>query len=1759
MPLADADVQPQLLTLACRFITHDQWLTTHVHPEWKVKEVKLWILSKCLGVALDSTLHPWVSRTTRRTGSTAHSHTPSSGTPSGQQHYRPASPITFAPEPRRRPISPILFAKGANKGRKGKEKATTSDAGHEIGAGKAASAEGTPTLSSPVDGYEEDDEWDTAEDGGSSFDESELFRDSPPPPLPAPALPPPPSAPMPALPPALNIGKWAKYNTASTAYTLLRFSTGQILEDDMSLEMYDLAPYELLELHAHADVCIMPSTRLLSSSMSTNNHNNNHKSSAASQPLGTVSEHGHHRSTSIYSLSSSPPPPAGHHQHPHPARPTRIRLPPLNRTLLEKYVQPYWEGPVRALRVVWRQPALDVPLSNFANGYGYGYGGVGNAFVDPRAMALGIGHPPAFGSQQHRGRETRQGGSGSGSGSGHGQGQGGAGGFVVGPGGMGGAGAGDRDDPNPTHILPLSSLTAIRGADYLAKSTHLSQTPTTDPHSPSFPPPQHHQHHHSSHLYPYPPSLAPSSKSRNKGKRKDKDKENDKEKEKHSRYSISGSTFPSGGPSSSYASGSDTDSDLHRHQHHDPHPGGGGRVGGAKMIGDEAIDDLRIVCVKFRSADRLKKVLVSKVDGVATYRYVSGSEERKEKERAREGEGEGGSRMGVTTVISAGDGKGKEKKKDKKGKEKEKEKERKRKEKDGKAKGRAKVVLPWERDDKDKEKEKEKRDWISAFSVKKDKDKDKHRERKARTKDKERGGMVLGGMGMGLGLGLGLAVGVQDAKERFMLERAREKQLERGREERERERERAALSEADAEASITFARRSGEGMTSSDSEEEPVAVRTLEEGQSEVWGGPIPEEVAEAEAEEGGKVEDADKDRDKAEEVEELKDAPSDADDPDADADADADADGEGEGEPDADTDTDSDSPTSHAHHTARPSISSHAHPHAELTGVVVASDDEAAAESEAWSSPVFAHTDDSPDGGLSDGDWSEVGVGMGKAADAYRYGYRYGYRYESAEAARWGVGTTEGTTEPWPEQESVHEEEDRVEKEKANLERRKEKERARKLEEEKEKEKAEWIVLDMGNDPAFSSFLRVLHRHLSPPMSSSFVTQAPNFTSATATSTPTPTPTPTPFPSPVSPRPSGSSVPPFQWAGFSAHDKDDEAGHATTHTSHDVEPPSPVSTSSHSDRFHYAHPHHPPALAELSRPAVTGPKTLGVLPYPEWRMEVAQRAQRAGMGDIGRAMKWVLWQCNTQLELDLQEVLNRDADDEKTSAEIRRKRRETMSLKHRRRSTTSHASTITRGSRGKTQAALGALPEPEQSSSSVTVYDSDFSEDTGKMIGMSDSEEGSEAEWQGWMADLHRQHQAEAQKKREEEAEKRRAALAQAMKGSDEELFAPPKNVEEDRRQIRELRMRYEPSAVVTTMHAAAPTSQSTPSATLYSASSSESLSRRHRAMSFSPVDRSSSPAGTSSHSHHGHNYSQSTSPLSNQVFRKPPLPAGSGLSHSTSMYATGLRSDSGTADQNMRRPSMPIITADQTYSLLQGSVISPHASILRSPTASNFSFPAPQRPPTSPSPIFSPDWSFEKEKPLASSSSRTNASHSSMPRRASSAGLVSMGGVGGSLGRSSSVIARPGLLKKDATKEAERLKEKEKRVKEKEDKAKEKEKKAKEKERANDLEKESKEARKLQRPKLSLATSSTHTLVTQPATSQVKSPTAAEMGRSIMRRVKSGSSLNAAVVLEEGRPTSPTEEGSAAPQASKKKRTVLVNRIVRGLDSAMDFVDGK
>lgn len=33
--------------IACRFVPYDQWLLTHLHNDWKIKQVKHWILAKC--------------------------------------------------------------------------------------------------------------------------------------------------------------------------------------------------------------------------------------------------------------------------------------------------------------------------------------------------------------------------------------------------------------------------------------------------------------------------------------------------------------------------------------------------------------------------------------------------------------------------------------------------------------------------------------------------------------------------------------------------------------------------------------------------------------------------------------------------------------------------------------------------------------------------------------------------------------------------------------------------------------------------------------------------------------------------------------------------------------------------------------------------------------------------------------------------------------------------------------------------------------------------------------------------------------------------------------------------------------------------------------------------------------------------------------------------------------------------------------------------------------------------------------------------------------------------------------------------------------------------------------------------------------------------------------------------------------------------------------------------------------------------------
>ncbi|KAG6836323.1 hypothetical protein H0H93_009116 [Arthromyces matolae] len=1519
--LATDGEQPPLLTLACRFVPYDQWLTTHVDAGWKVKQVKLWILYKCLGIPLDTSLFP--SSASR---SVLSDPLEQQGITASGQRYRPKSPITFAPDPRtlKRATSPILFA---NKKGKGKGKADGPE-GDNL-------AETTPSASgSPVDGYEEDDEWDAEDDGNDSLEEAELYRRSPPPPLPQPLAP---RAATPVLPTPPTSGKWARYNLSPNAYTLIRFTTGQALEDDLSLTFFDLLEHELLELHAHGDVCSPPAIPL---------------SSLYQPSYVPSSDHGHGghtRSSSIYSVSASTPslPPVPHKpKDKDKDGPQRSYIARLNRFDSIAYIEPYWEGPVRELRSVPVRSFMTAPMPNFLNGYGYGYAG---ADFNERAMALGIGHPPPFGLQhQHSGM----------------------------PGMEGGRQnkiewrprhlvvkdklltlCMNREDQNPRQIVAVEALTSLHGVTEVINYLRSQE----QPHSTS-------RYHHHSHDSQFSPKF---DKDRRQGPRvahgsthsssnlgpvfssisNDSD-ESDSDSHSHYRRPnhLHTSHHPYPSSRSSQRASLDTTRTLDPHQSDKSEPK-------IDRVGGELLDDLFIVVLKFRSVDKLKRVVSLDKDGLMRETYV-----REEKELERHH---------VDLDIER---KAKKKEKDKK-KKKEREEEKK------KGKG-----FPWDRDREKKEKEKGKRDWIPAFGGKKDKDKDK-------------GSLTFSSLGMGVSLGLGLSGG-QDTKELFIREREREI-------EREREREKLALSEADAEAKIIFARHSN-GTSEDDNGVGLEEEGTAEDGErDDVLPTKLIKGKGRATYEEGEAS---------AEEI-----------------------------EPGAESDLDARSQASYAHgfqHKKSLSELSHSHNRRTIRGPSQPHEDKGAAEvaddaaSEAWSSPVFAHSDSNTDI-ASEGDLSDIGLGSPIRSNL-RAGYRYGYQ---------GMRSMEvGGVEPEP----LHEEEDRLEKERANFERRKMKERARKREEEikRENEKTESIILDMGSELAFKSFLRVLHRYLSPTASSYFLPSPPVLPSPTPTSTATPTPTPTPFPSPTFPRGVGSGAQAFQWMPSSDEEAPDESSTLTSSSnSHKRRSQlvSPLSASSETSG-HDLSQQHPAALAVLAHSGPGGGQTFGVLPFPEWRIEVTMRAQRCGMGEVGRAMKWVKWE----------------------------------------------------------------------------------------------SKEGSEAEWLGWMADLHRQRHITGEKRREE-AEKREMEVFEALTAardlSDGE-HGQHLPVPSDGTDLRRRRAMLEPTGIIVVKQSEGlDVSYSTPSGTLYSPSSSDSLNPRGR---FSPVERSSSPAGTSAHSHHGH-VPPAASPLG---ARQPIFSGSSGINHSTSTHSPP-RPEARSAEQNLRRPSMPILTSDQTFSLHQGSIEAQASStVIRSPMS--FTFPASQ-PGAPPSP-FSPDWDFAVRKETRESSSSTALP----PRRASSAGLMTPT-PSGSVGRSTNVFPRKSLLKKDTTKE-ERLREKERR---KEEKAKEKEDKAKEKERIKELEKEAKGARRAERPKLSLATSSTHQLVSQPSTSISRTTSRIETSRSLLRKVKSGSNLNEERIAEETATTS-ARGGNAAPQGVKKKRTVFVNRFVRGLDSAMDFVDG-
>ena len=155
----------------------------------------------------------------------------------------------------------------------------------------------------------------------------------------------------------------------------------------------------------------------------------------------------------------------------------------------------------------------------------------------------------------------------------------------------------------------------------------------------------------------------------------------------------------------------------------------------------------------------------------------------------------------------------------------------------------------------------------------------------------------------------------------------------------------------------------------------------------------------------------------------------------------------------------------------------------------------------------------------------------------------------------------------------------------------------------------------------------------------------------------------------------------------------------------------------------------HPPILEYLSARAAANHsdrKPLCVaLPYPEWRLEVVNRARRAGMREIGRPLDLALHGWGREFEEMATAARERKLERER---ELEREK------KKRRRSVQSHVSTIKARNRKFSKVAGGSEADD----------DDDGSEDEEAVMGEtrldSDSEEESDTEWLAWMTDLPRQ-----------------------------------------------------------------------------------------------------------------------------------------------------------------------------------------------------------------------------------------------------------------------------------------------------------------------------------------------------------------------------------------------------------------------------------
>ena len=373
----------------------------------------------------------------------------------GEATGRPPSPITFAPEERDRPISPIEFASPASPdGVVTQEQEKREDANHtetydesegDAGVIPGGKVEIAPTnrgliTTKPRSKLASSSSVPFSPSSGNNNNAAARIRGGAPPSLTRISQP---------------YGTRPDEQIHIAGFTLVRFTTGQILEDDYSIAWYQIAPHELVELHASRPQCgfsvAVQLTRLLevrrgpggvlvmggedigserwwedlggdegkngggggrdgkvkkgkghavqplSLPFSLSAATSNIATPAASS-IGTAATTANANPNDNNTTATTPAASIAPHSH---------LLTSLARHDLNAYIQPYWEGWVRCLRVVWRpdtvssgiasgmvvrrdtqKPPTVFPYSDYGAGFTAFAGGMGSGMV-PAPMAFG--------------------------------------------------------------------------------------------------------------------------------------------------------------------------------------------------------------------------------------------------------------------------------------------------------------------------------------------------------------------------------------------------------------------------------------------------------------------------------------------------------------------------------------------------------------------------------------------------------------------------------------------------------------------------------------------------------------------------------------------------------------------------------------------------------------------------------------------------------------------------------------------------------------------------------------------------------------------------------------------------------------------------------------------------------------------------------------------------------------------------------------------------------------------------------------------------------------------------------------------------------------------------------------------------------------------------------------------------------------------------------------------------------------------------